>query len=122
MSSVRIRPPPLNRKRPSENWAFFSLPVGDGNLRQDVDVQFDAERHSRVLNFSSTRSNLILERLTVYGGRSATGGGGIRFNSSVALVLIGSTVSGNSTTGLAESLGWVNAFLFQQHLSRRDSN
>jgi len=62
-------------------------------------LTIDARQSSRVLNFSSTSGDLTLEGLTVTGGQSAASGGGIRFNSSGALMLTSSTVSGNSTTG-----------------------
>ncbi len=61
-------------------------------------VTIDANELSRVLQ-QSNYTNVVLENLTITGGKSADSGGGIASAQLANLKLIDSTVSGNSTTG-----------------------
>ena len=95
--------------------SFGSVAGGANDLLDD---------NSRVLNFSSVFGDLTLNDLTVTGGRTTAdnqslgiglgietvhSGGGIRFFSSRNLTLTGSTVSGNSTSGIFARGGGIYA-------------
>lgn len=72
---------------------------------QDL-LAIDAQQKSRVLNFTNRIGHYALDGLTVqHGFVENDKGGGIRFDSSGTLSLIGTTVSGNSTKGVAAAHG-----------------
>ncbi|MEN1680921.1 MAG: choice-of-anchor Q domain-containing protein, partial [Planctomycetota bacterium] len=77
-----------------------------GGFVTDVEASLAADEtslddNSRVLTFSGSQGDLILNSVTLTGGRSTQQGegGGVRFESIGELVLTNSAVSGNSTTG-----------------------
>jgi CSLREA domain-containing protein len=87
-------------------------------------LTIDANKQSRVLNvIGGTQIDVTLEGLTLTGGHTSAdnrfidggledthSGGGIRFDSSGILTLIGSTITGNSTAGDRASGGGIYTY------------
>ncbi len=81
-------------------------------------LAIDAQRQSRVLNYSAVSGDLNLSTITLQNGRTASdnsppattySGGGIRFNSAGALNVLHGTLLGNETHGEYASGGGVFA-------------
>jgi hypothetical protein len=78
-----------------------------------ANVTIDAQQQSRVLHFSATSGDLMLNGLNVINGYTTAvsqGGGGIRFDASGVLTLTKSTISGSGTTGNSAHGGAIYAY------------
>ena len=75
-------------------------------------LKIDAQKKSRVLNFSAPTGDLTLEDIEVTGGRTfgaGAAGGGILFTSNGTLALTRTAVTGNITTGVFSPGGGIYA-------------